>query len=85
MKIDLNQSMPTIDASDLAKAFELSAEEVQGLMRAGEMTSRFETGVGEDEGTFRLSFWHAGRRVRYTCDTEGEVLKRSRVRTGAKP
>ncbi|MBU2981246.1 hypothetical protein KO498_05415 [Lentibacter algarum] len=85
MKIDMHPSNPTIDASDLAEAFETTPEQVQALMRDGSMTSRFETGVGEDTGTHRLTFWYGGKRVRYTCDAEGLVLKRSRVKTGARP
>jgi hypothetical protein len=82
MKIDLSQAEPVIDATDLAKTFDLAPEQVKTFMRAGDITSRFETGVGEDEGTHRLTFWYAQTKVRFTCDAEGNVLKISRVKTG---
>lgn len=81
MKIDLSQPEPIVDATDLARVFDLSPERVKELMRAGEMTSRFETGVGEDAGTHRLTFWHDQTKVRFTCDAAGNVLKTARVKT----
>ena len=48
-------------------------------MRNGEITSRSETGIGEDAGNTRLTFWYQGRRVRLTCDSAGNVLKTSRA------
>lgn len=80
MKIDLTQSSPTIDAVDLAKAFDLDPATVMALMREGDITSRFETGLDEDAGTHRLTFWYGDIRVRYTCDATGTVLKTSRTR-----
>jgi len=54
-------------------------------MRDGAITSRFETGVDADAGTFRLTFWHMTRRVRFTCDPAGTVLKTSNVPVRPKP
>jgi hypothetical protein len=85
MKIDLTQPNPTIDAADLAALFDLEPAEVMRLMREGDITSRFETGVGEDAGSHRLTFWHGSRRVRFTCDATGEVVKTSRVKLEKKP
>lgn len=80
MKIDLSKDDPTIDAVDLAKSLGQSAEQVMELMRNGGITSRFETGVGDDSGTHRLTFWYKDLRVRYICDDSGTVLKTSRVK-----
>lgn len=85
MKIDLTQPNPTIDATDLAAVFDLDPAEVLQLMREGAITSRFETGVDEDAGSHRLTFWHGLRRVRFTCDASGEVVKTSRVKLEKKP
>ena len=52
-------------------------------MREGKITSRLETGIDEHAGTHRLTFWHQGVRVRFTCDSTGEVLKTSRVDTSS--
>lgn len=78
MKIDLTQASPTIDAADLGKMLDLHPAEVITLMREGAITSRFETGTDEDAGTHRLTFWYDGTRLRFTCDSAGEVLKTSR-------
>ncbi|WP_323782753.1 DUF6522 family protein [Leisingera sp.] len=79
MKIDMSGDQPTIDARNLGKLFDLPPEEVQLLMRAGEITSRFETGEGKDAGKVRLTFFHGDRRVRLTCSKDGTVLTTSRV------
>jgi hypothetical protein len=51
-------------------------------MRAGEVTSRFEIGEGDDDdGKARLTFFHRGRRVRLTCSKDGNVLSTTRVTT----
>lgn len=38
-----------------------------------------------DAGTHRLTFWHNGTKVRFTCDAEGNVTKTVRVNTGKRP
>lgn len=81
MKIDMSSDQPTIDARDLGGLLDLPPDEVQNLMRAGEITSRFETGEGEDAGKVRLTFFHGDRRVRLTCSKDGTVLSTSRVTT----
>ena len=81
MKIDLSGDRPTIDARDLGELLDLPQEEVQLLMRRGKITSRFETGEGEDTGKVRLTFLQQGRRVRLTCTKDGTVLTTSRVTT----
>lgn len=84
MKIDLNGTQPVIDASDLAELFGLQPSEVQQKMRRGEITSRYEVGAGEDSGRFRLTFFHAGTKLRLTCAENGEVLKTLRVPIGGR-
>lgn len=70
---------PTVDAADLGRALDLDPAAVQTLMRAGTITSLFETGEGDHAGTFRLTFRYKVTRVRYTCDAQGNVLKTSRM------
>lgn len=79
MKIDLTQPNPTIDAVDLGKTLGLELAAVIELMREGAITSRFETGVDEDAGTYRLTFWYEGTKARFTCDADGKVIKTSCV------
>jgi hypothetical protein len=66
-----------VEAALLAEAFGLDPATVRERMTAGEITSRFETGSGADEGRFRLSFRHAGRVLRLTVDGTGQILARS--------
>ncbi|MGC1496555.1 MAG: DUF6522 family protein [Sulfitobacter sp.] len=80
MKIDLTQPNPTIDAADLAKALELNAPDVKSLMRDGQITSQFETGIDENAGSHRLTFWYGDIKVRFTCDEYGLVVKTSRIK-----
>ncbi len=82
MKIDMTGEQPTIDARDLGGLLDLPPDEVQDLMRAGKITSRFETGEGDDQGKVRLTFFHGGRRVRLTCGADGTVLTTSRATSG---
>lgn len=82
MKIDLSQNEPVIEATDLAKYLDLTPEAVKDLMRAGAITSLFETGVDEHAGSHRLTFTYRTIRVRFTCDSEGNVLKTARFSIG---
>ena len=66
-----------VDAELLAEAFDIPASSVPQLMKDGAITSRSETGVDTDAGTFRLTFFHAGRACRLTVDTGGTILKRT--------
>lgn len=85
MKIDLSKSEPVVDAADLARAFDLTQEQVKAFMRDGAITSRFETGVDEDAGTHRLTFWYNQIKVRFTCDNNGVVLKTARTKSAPRP
>ncbi|MEE1609890.1 DUF6522 family protein [Microvirga sp. CF3016] len=74
-----------IDASILAQGLGLGPLEVLDLLRCGDITSRCERGIGEDEGRFRLTFFHAQRRLRVIVDGTGRVLQRSSVDFGSQP
>lgn len=84
MKIEMKDGQPVIDASDLANLLGLTVEEVRAKMASAEIKTRFETGKDEDAGKFRLTFLHAGKRLRLTCSEDGTVLKTSRIDTGAR-
>ena len=43
-------------------------------MDAGKITLLCERGTGEDEGTWRVSFYHDGRRARFVVDAQGRIL-----------
>lgn len=84
MSIDMQNGQPTIRASDLADMLGLTPDEVRERMRGSRITSRLETGEGEDAGKMRLSFFHDSSRVRLTCSADGTVLKTLRTKTGEK-
>lgn len=83
MKIEMNGDQPVIDARDLGKLLDLDPADVQAKMRAGDITSRYEIGEGDDAGRFRLTFLFGDRRVRLTCAEGGEVISTIRVKQGA--
>ncbi|MBK0327511.1 hypothetical protein I5535_09395 [Rhodobacteraceae bacterium F11138] len=67
----------TVDAEIIGKGFGLDPADVPGLLRSGQITSRSETGIDDDAGRFRLTFFHLGRSLRLTVDTDGKILARS--------
>lgn len=79
MSVEMGPEGATVPAEALGPLLGVAPADVPGLMRAGAITSRFERGEGEDAGRCRLTFWHAGRRVRLTCDAEGRILTTSRA------
>ncbi len=66
-----------VDATLLGSAFGIDAAEVPGLMRDNAITSRSETGIDEDAGLHRLTFYFQGRALRLTVDDTGQILKRA--------
>ncbi|PWR03353.1 hypothetical protein DKT77_06870 [Meridianimarinicoccus roseus] len=82
MRIDMRTGQPTIDATDLGGLLNLTPEEVRERLRVGRITTRLETGEGEDAGKMRLSFFHDDIRVRLTCSADGTVLKTLRTKAG---
>ncbi len=84
MKIDMQTGQPIIDATDLAGLLGLTPAEVRDRMRDGRITTRLETGEGDDAGKMRLSFFHDDTRIRLTCSEDGTVLKTLRTKTGSR-
>ncbi|MHA6346306.1 DUF6522 family protein [Roseivivax sp. CAU 1761] len=77
MSVSVSEAGFEVDAALLAEAFGLPAKAVRTLMRQGRITSRCETGMDEDAGRFRLTFYHDGKALRLTVDGAGTVLKRA--------
>jgi hypothetical protein len=73
-----------VDAGLIASSFGLDPSGVPGLMRTGAITSRCETGVDEDEGRWRLTFFHGGRALRLTVDGTGAILLRATFDVGGR-
>ena len=64
-----------VDAGLIASAFGLDAASVPGLLRDQEITSRCETGIEDDAGRWRLTFFHRDRVLRRTVDGTGTVFQ----------
>lgn len=79
MIVEIDRDTVTVQAEMLARQFGIDPAQVHPLMRAGEMTGLVETGAGEDEGHYRLTFRHAGRQVQLTCDMAGHIVNASRT------
>lgn len=67
----------TVDAQLLGSAFGIEPARVPDLMRRNEITSRSETGVEEDAGLHRLTFYFRNRALRLTVDDAGTIVKRA--------
>ncbi|WP_339737847.1 DUF6522 family protein [uncultured Maricaulis sp.] len=74
--VTVNAGEFTVDANLIAAAFALDQAGVQARMRAGEITSRCATGIGEDEGRFQLTFHYQTRALRLIVDASGRVLSK---------
>ena len=64
-----------VDPELVANALQLDPEELRTALRSGDVTSQCETGVDEDAGRYRLTFFSARRRLRLTVDESGKVLQ----------
>jgi hypothetical protein len=70
--IELNPGRAVeIDGALVARALGLDVEAFRKLMDDRRLTVLCERGTGEDEGLYRASFFHEGRRVRLVVDAEG--------------
>jgi len=85
MSIQMTDGEFCIDATLLGSLFGVTPERIPPLMRDNQLTGVCERGEGEDEGTYRLSFFYGSRRVRLNVDAGGAILKRSIVDFGDQP
>jgi len=83
--IEIQNGTFQVDASVLGEGLGLEPSRVPELLRSGAITSRCERGFGKDEGRFRLTFFHAGRRLRLVVDAAGRILQRSSINFGDRP
>lgn len=72
----------TVDAALVAEGLRLRADAVPSMVRDGSITCCFERGTGEDDGRFRLTFWHGNLRFRVVLNAAGQVLQRLRLDHG---
>ena len=63
-----------VDAEDLGPLLDVEPLRVPELMREGRITSRSEHGEGEDDGRYRLTFWHERTTLRLVVQADGTVI-----------
>ena len=80
--IEFSDDTFVVDAALIGELLHLPATSVPMLMRKGKITSVCERGTGEDEGEFRLTFFHRNRRARLTTDSAGRLIRRSAIDFG---
>ena len=72
--IELSPSISVeIDATIIAAGLELAVARFRQLMEQGKVSVLCERGIGEDEGLYRASFYHGGKRVRLVVDSDGNL------------
>ena len=84
-EIQLEENSISVDATLIGHSLGIDAALVQGLMRDGEITSLCERGIGEDAGTYRLTFFHRNRRARLIVGPSGNIIRRSAIDFGDSP
>jgi len=82
MRVDVVDKAFVVEATLIGDLLDLPAADVPALMRSNEITSVCETGIGADQGTFRLNLFHGARHVRLRIDTAGRILHRSIINFG---
>lgn len=78
--IQLANGAINVDVQVIATDLGLRPEGVLNALRDGRLTAVCEEGLEQDSGRWRLTFYHADRRLRLVIDNAGQVLQRSAVR-----
>jgi len=73
--VDLNPRLDIeIDAAPVARALGLEEAAFLRLLEQRKISQLCERGTGEDEGLYRASFYHHGRRARVVVDRQGRMV-----------
>jgi hypothetical protein len=80
--IEIEERAIVVDVHVIGRALDIDQSSVQSLMREGKITTLSEHGVGDDAGTYRLTFFYNNRRARLTVSEEGHILRRSSIDFG---
>jgi hypothetical protein len=84
-EVELEDNSIRVDAKLLGASLGVDASQVQPFMRDGRITSTCERGIDADAGTYRLTFFHANRRLRLIVGESGDILRRSTIDFGDRP
>lgn len=74
-----------LDATVVAAGLKISPTDLLQRLRDGTVTTRCETGVGEDAGRLRLTFFSDNRRLQLVADHNGAIIQRRVLNFGEKP
>ena len=69
-----------VDSAMIAPGLGLEPEEFKRLLEAGKIRVLCERGTGEDDGSYRASYYLGDRRVRLLVDASGNLLQDPEVR-----
>jgi hypothetical protein len=83
--IEIGEDGFQIDAKIIAEGLGIEAALVPARMREGAITSLCERGVDADAGSYRLTFFHKGTRLRLVIDEAGNIKQRSVLELGERP
>jgi hypothetical protein len=85
MQVEIVDGSFVVDAALIGKLLHVADADVQALLLSRAITSICEAGVGTDQGTFRLNFFHQTRRAILRIDATGRVLQSSVIDFGKRP
>ena len=72
IRLQSRETIP-IDGTLVAHALGMDSATFRRLMDQGKIKTLCERGTGEDEGVFRISFYHNAARVRLVVDPQGAL------------
>jgi hypothetical protein len=83
--IEISDGTFLVNAAQLGELLGIPASRVPILMRERAITSVCERGVDDNEGEFRLTFFHRNRRARLSIAATGRIIRRSVIDFGDHP
>lgn len=76
-RISIAEGRFEVDADAVAKGLKITASDLRQGLQSGQITSQSETGMDEDAGRYRLTFYSPTRRFRMVVDARGEIVTTS--------
>ena len=76
-RISIAEGRFEVDADAVAKGLKITASDLRQGLQSGQITSQSETGMDEDAGRYRLTFYSPTRRFRMVVDAQGKVVTTS--------
>lgn len=84
-EVQIEDNSINVSATLIGNGLGVDVSLVHPLMREGKITSLCERGIDADAGTYRLTFFHANRRLRLIVDESGKIIRRSMIDFGPSP